>query len=194
MHVMHAPARERLGRRAFLGLPLAVWFLVVATGTALAVVGFVVLLGASGTLSAAGGIDVVYSTNPAHTQVDATMAKGTCAASTTSEELTVTMTDMLPGDTCEVRVGVINNGDVPASVQRFDVKFPGGGVRASLDTPTANYCTHQTILPDGNAYEVGVLFTATNKLVPNASHTMSLANGEGFTFVVQELWDLGLCN
>lgn len=116
-----APSRWR---RRVLGLPVVAWLIGIA-GTALAVVGFIVVLGTAGSVTSAPPIDISYATNVNGSIIAGTPVCG--GVRNSASQITLTITNAQPGDVCRYNVQVTTTAaSAPARWQGFKLGSPGG--------------------------------------------------------------------
>ena len=144
------PRRSKFKRKIF-GIPVVGWLVGIALPAA-AIVGFLVLLGASGTISPASSIDVEFSTaSPTGAPV---AGDPICSITNPSQTTTApVVNNATPGAACEFKVRVVNQGPAIARLEGFKLEsagFASGDIRA-----TVAQCG-QSIAPDISA---DVIFT-----------------------------------
>lgn len=127
-----APRASRL-RRKILGLPVVGWLFVLG-GTALAVVGFIVLLGTSGEISAQPGLNIEYVAVDPDQTMRVAGDTGTCEIVFNSPtDVGLGIGGATPGTACQFRVQVRNLGPADAVLDGFTLGSPGfEGIRATV--------------------------------------------------------------
>lgn len=185
-------------RRKIAGVPVVGW-IIGASGTALAIVGFLVFVGASGSVTSAAGIDVYAFAGSGSSTVLA--GSPTCSTSVVGDgEVALTFADAYPGDSCSFTVSFANKSqDAAARLQDFalsSVDFAGGDIEADLGAAcgtTINAAASQD-LPAGVLKAVTVTLTASASLTPGQTFTFDPLN-DGWEWVVDSLYDAGAgCN
>ncbi len=184
---------SRWTKRGFLGVPIVMWYLLAATAV-LAVVGWWVVLHATGTISTGG----------TETQMDIAFVVGsetidTNAACTVvingADDIAINATGLVPGDYCEATFNVVNTGGVNAYYWGFGADWNAFGnfglsgqwdwndngtpEDGADDFPNINYCG-TTIPADGLPYEIGFRFDVTDGTAAGATHTFGVATGDEF--------------
>ena len=193
------PTTNRRTKRAFLGIPLIGWAMLVATGTAIAVAVFMVTLGTTGTISVSG--DTIDDGD--FTFVEFTEASsGPCTVSyVDATPLNIQATNLAPGDLCDITVEVANAGATAAAYQRFDFgeTFPqDGSVPAPMagwdhdvnGVAQAGWCG--TEIPASGQGTVGIRINVDgNQVTPGASY--SFVAGDGFALVPLSQYQADQC-
>lgn len=187
---MHtAPPRSRWMKRGFLGLPVAVWVFIGSAATALAVWGFIVLLGFSGSLTTGPGINVSYVAGTVSTDTNSSV--GTCNASVDGNgHLQLDVQGMIETDYCYIEVDVVNDGDEPAKVQRIDVSDGWGLNKTVTYTQGGDFCGAD-VPADGTPYTVGFQFDGFGS--PSQNYNFD-PDWDGLTIVRADLFDAGQCD
>jgi hypothetical protein len=177
-------------RRKLLGLPVAVWVWSIAA-VALAVAGFIVLLGTSGSFNAANGIDVHYNNHVANS---ATVQAGTptCTIQFVSpSEIQIGATGALPGDVCRYRVEMANAGTSDAKLQGFVLPAAAPVTAAVLDAQNGPGCGATLPATSGvGFFAVDITFTAA--LSPGQVITLNPAQ-HGFRWVIPNQYNPATC-
>lgn len=173
-------------KRKILGIPIIGWIVGIST-TALAVVGFTILFGATGTVSSAPGIELEVATASAiqHT------GDATCTASPNGTSgVNISMSDAEPGDRCQVNITVNNPGSADAQLQSFDLvsgDFSGGEITAGVVN-----CGGNTATAGGGSGTIAAILTAESTLGAAQTFTFD-ANQDGFFFVPNTEYVPGNC-
>lgn len=176
-------------RRKVLGVPIVGWVLGVAT-TALAVVGFVVLLGTSGNVGSAGAIDVYYASGGDPQATPVAGALTTCQAARIDEaNMELSFNGALPGSACEFSVWINNRASASsaARLQGFNLDSPAfasGDIRA-----TVAECG-QTIPVDAQG---NVTFTIWVDGLEPGSNLLFNPSLDGLEWVAEALYDPADC-
>ena len=129
--------KARRFRRRILGLPVIGWIILGVSGAALAIVGLMVILGTSGSITASEDkINMTYKTAMPIVVEEVGLPDFGCAASYVDDEnLNITISDASPGDQCHIVVAVQNTGPATARLNGFELASPGfaGFITASVD-------------------------------------------------------------
>lgn len=108
---------NRWTKRSFLGIPLIAWAVMALAGTALAAGYFIVIIGATGSLSTVPGVEGLSLDS-------VTVADGSnCSASIVDGELDIQANGLAIGDYCGLDVTVANAGPVDAYFQGFQADY-----------------------------------------------------------------------
>lgn len=181
--MVEAKHRASRWRRRFLGLPVAVWLLGLA-GTALAVAGFLVLLGTSGSVTAGQAIDVSYKQTGGFSVVDQAGAECTVQRQSNAE-IRITAANAYPGGHCTFSVRVENGGQAAARLQAFRLNSPA--VEAAVQT-----CGQTLAAMNGDA-DVRFTLTFTDDLQAGQQVTFNPAS-DGLEWVAANLYNAADCN
>lgn len=124
-------------KRKWLGIPVIGWIVLALGGVAAAVVGLLVILGTSGSITAAEDkINMTYKTGMGIVVEEVGLPEFGCTANyVNNENLNITITEASPGDECHIVVNVQNSGPATARLNGFELASPGfaGFITASVD-------------------------------------------------------------
>lgn len=158
------------------------WILIATAATALAVIGFIVVLPFHGSLTTEGGIDVSFV--PANPLVGVTDGDGTCEAVVTADDMTFNISGMDYEESCSFTVDVVNDGPEDAKLQSVEPDISG------YNAYLGGYCG--TDIPgDGNAVTIGFEFT---DFEAGVSYGFDSGYDEGLKFTRADLYEPGNCS
>jgi hypothetical protein len=169
-------------RRRILGIPVVGW-LIGLGGTALAIAGFIVLLGASGSITAGDEINVSYRQSGLF-EVTAETGADCSVVRIGPGEIQITATNVYPVGSCTFNVAVENGGAADARLQRLVVG------PAALDG-TVGTCGQTVAAVNGQAQ---VSFTLTFPGVTAGQNIALNPAQNGLEWVAAPLYNAGQCN